>query len=250
MTMLSWFFENGASSIDIHLRCPTAKRADYNSNSWMWITHHNQLSFNQSRKLVNWCRYKNYNGSDIFMRPHRYDKQPVIFLDDLSLQKANIVANKYRALIIQTSENNTQVWIALTESLAESERKLVQQYISNLGFTDKGSVSGEHLGRVCGFMSQKRKCPVRFVSRSDSEKYNPPVLSPDTFPRRGACAKITQTGKSMSEVDFSWALSKARQGVSHDVIIDQLTKSSEKRGKPAPQKYATRTVRRVIEILT
>ena len=199
---------------------------------------------------MKWCRFKNYKGCDIFIRPHRHDKQPIIFLDDLSLEKAIRVSKKYRSLIIETSQDNTQVWISLEKSLCESDRKLLQQHISTVGFTDQGSISGEHFGRLCGFKSQKRNYWVRHIKASSSKRYRPPTLRASPFPQGGACAKIRPEGSSLSEKDFSWVLSETRKGVPSDKLISSLARSAEARGKPAPMKYAVRTVRRALEILT
>lgn len=249
-TMLRWFFENGVSTIDIHLRCPKVVNANYNSDDWFWLTQHNDLTMEKSLSLMKWCRFKNSKGSDIFIRPHRHDKQPIIFLDDLSLSKATMVSNKYRSIVIQTSPNNTQAWVVLSERLSENERKSIQQYISEKGFSDKGSISGEHLGRLCGFKSQKRKCWVKYVRSSQAIKYSPPKPEPSSLPRRGACANKNAGMKTMSEVEFSWVLSKARRGLSSNTLINILEKSAKARGKPSPEKYAERTVRRAIELLT
>ena len=248
--MLKWFFDQGVGSIDIHLRCPRVKGAAYDSDDWIWITKHEGLQLEKAQKVIRWCRFKNYNGSDIFIRPHRYDRQPMIFLDDLTVSKAAMVANKYRALVIETSPDNTQVWLALSDKLSELERKTLQQHISKMGFSDKGSMSGEHLGRLCGFKSQKRNYWVRHIQCSSSEKYTPPSLVACSFPPGGACANRESGVKSQSEMDFSWVLSRARQGVPADQIISILHNSSQKRGKVSPQKYAERTVRRAMQILT
>ena len=249
--MLQWFFNQGVSSVDIHLRCPKFKNAEYRSDDWIWLTSHQKLSYEKAHDLMKWCRFKNCNGSDIFIRPHRHDEQPIIFLDDLTLEKALLVSRKYRSLVIETSPNNTQVWISLKKSLSEENRKLIQEHISKLGFTDKGSISGEHLGRLCGFKSQKRAYWVKHISESTSKRYDPPDLRASPFPQGGACANIRQEGpSSLSEKDFSWALSEIRKGVGPEELIRSLAISAENRGKPAPMKYATRTVRRAIEILT
>lgn len=248
--MLKWFFDQGIESIDIHLRCPKFKGAVYDSDDWIWITKHENLKLENAQKIITWCRFKNYHGSDIFIRPHRYDRQPMIFLDDLSLAKAMMVARKYRALVIETSTDNTHVWLALSEKLSELERKTLQQHISKMILSDKGSISGEHLGRLCGFKSQKRNCWVRYVQCSSAEKYTPPSLVACSFPPGGACANKEPGVKSQSEKDFSWVLSRARQGVPADRIISMLYNSARERGKVAPQKYAERTVRRAMQILT
>lgn len=249
VSMIKWFFDQGVSSVDIHLRCPKLKDTDYYSDDWIWLTKHQDLSFYQAKHLLKWCRFKNYNGSDVFIRPHRHEKQPIIFLDDLSVAKAMLVSKKYRSMVIETSHDNTQVWISLSTRLDESSRKYVQSYISNLGFSDRGSISGEHFGRLCGFKSQKRGSWIKLLTESSSERYRPPIEGVSPLPQGGACAKIRSTNSSMSEKDFSWVLSKLRKGDDTDQIINSLEVSAKARGKSAPMKYATRTVRRAMDIL-
>jgi hypothetical protein len=251
ISMLKWFFDQDVTAVDIHLRCPKVKGARYHcEEEWLWLTTHQNLKIEAAIKIVKWCRYKNSQGSDIFIRPHRHDKQPMIFLDDLPIAKAMMVAKKYCAQIIETSTNNTQVWIALSKPLSESDRKVLQQHISKLGFSDKGSVSGEHFGRLCGYKSQKRRFWVRRIDTSTSKKYNPPELTACALPQGGACARNNSHQKSQSEIDFSWVLSHARKGAPSEMLISTLTESAMKRGKSAPRKYAERTVRRAIDLLT
>lgn len=248
--LLNWFFDNHSSSIDIHVRSPKYKGADYNSDDWIWITQHEALSKDKAINLLSWCRSKNCNGSDIFIRPHRHDQQPILFMDDLTIEDARMVSRKYRSIIIETSHGNTQVWLALSQSLHENERKLAQQYIASRGLTDKGSISGEHLGRLCGYKSQKRNFWVKYIGQSYAPLYNPILAIPSTFPHGGACVKNMSGSPSMSERDFSWVLSNFRKGICATKLTELLTISASQRGKPAPAKYASRTVRRAMQILT
>jgi hypothetical protein len=248
--MLEWFFAQGVSAVDIHLRCPKRPDAVYsNADHWFWLTRHQNLSFDRACHLMKWCRHQNTNGADIYIRPYRHDKQPMLFLDDLNVHKAWKVARKYRAFVVQTSNDNTQVWMALTKALSEQERMSVQQYIASLGYTDPGSVSGEHFGRLCGLRSQKRNCWVTLLGESMTGRYAPPDRQPLSPPVGGACAKSREPGRSQSEKDFSWVLGELRRGTPVDSIIISLEMSARERGKPCPVKYAERTVRKAMTIL-
>lgn len=248
--MLEWFFTQGVSAVDIHLRCPKRTEAVYgNPEHWFWLTRHQNLSLNRARHMMKWCRHQNINGADIYIRPHRHEKQPILFLDDLSVHKAWKVAKKYRAIIVQTSMDNTQVWLSLTKALSEQERMSAQQYIASLGYSDPGSVSGEHFGRLCGLRSQKRDCWVTLLGESIMKRYAPPDCIPLSPPAGGACAKKKTSGDSQSEKDFSWVLGSLRKGVSADRVLSSLERSARERGKPSPFKYAERTVRKAITIL-
>ena len=196
--LLNWFFENQASAVDIQVRIPKFIGADYKSDDWIWITKHEALSQEKAMRLLSWCRNKNCNGSDIFIRPHRHDQQPILFMDDLTLAKARMVSRKYRSIIVETSPGNTQVWLALSKSLSVRERKLAQQYISSRGLTDKGSLSGDHLGRLCGYKSQKRNFWVKYIDQSCAPLYNPILATSSTFPHGGACVINTRDAPSLS----------------------------------------------------
>lgn len=248
--LLKWFFAHQASAVDIHVRSPKVVGADYKSDDWIWITRHEALSLEKAMHLLSWCRSKNCNGSDIFIRPHRHDQQPILFLDDLTIKDARMVSRKYQSIIIETSPGNTQVWLALSRSLNENERKLAQQFIASRGLTDKGSISGDHLGRLCGYKSQKRNFWVKYICQSYTELYSPILATPSTFPHGGACVKNISGTPSMSERDFSWVLSNFRKGICATKLTELLTISASQRGKPAPAKYASRTVRRAMQILT
>jgi hypothetical protein len=248
--LLNWFFDHQVKSVDIHLRCPNYPNAEYKSDNWTWITRHESLSHEKALALLGWCSFKNCHGADIFLRPHRHDKQAILFLDDLPIERALAVSKKYQSIIIETSPNNHQLWLFISRSLDTSDRKRAQQYLAKLGYTDKGSLSGDHLGRLCGYRSQKRKCWVKYVGQYNTAPYNPIIEKLSTFPQGGACAKKREGFSSQSERDFSWVLTNIRKGVATKILTEMLTLYASERGKPAPSKYAMRTVRRAMEILT
>jgi hypothetical protein len=240
--MVKWFFDKGVSALDIHLRVPRNRQANYrNESDWLWITQHECLDMDRVLEILPWCRFKNRCGADIFVRPHRYHSQNLIFLDDLCFAQANKVAIKYSSLIVETSPKNTQVWMKINSPQPEKARGKIQQYLATLGYTDPGSISGEHLGRLCGFKSQKRNCWVNFNKYTDAGVYEPLLLSNLSFPQGGACAKQERIETSQSEKDFSWVLRQARIGIPKKEIYDGLLSSAQARGKPSPQKYTKRT---------
>jgi hypothetical protein len=249
--MLAWFFAQDVKTVDLHLRCPKRPGAVYARNEdWFWLTHNEGLTHDKALNLMSWCRHKNAKGSDIFIRAHRHNAQPIVFLDDLNISKARTVARKYRALAVETSNDNTQVWLSLARCLIEAERGTLQQHIVHQGFGDPGSVSGEHLGRLSGFKSQKRGGWVKLLGYSSSNRYDPPDHKPLPLPRRGFCAKTFKNGRSQSERDFSWVLGALRRGDGEQIITDKLEASARDRGKPSPEKYARRTVEKAETILT
>lgn len=248
-TMFSWFHESGIKTYDLHVRSPLYKGVPYHSKEWVWLTHNENMTLNEILNLVKWCRYKNLTGSDIFIRPHRRHPQPVIFLDDLPINVAYRILKKYRSLAVETSRNNTQVWLSVDRSLCESERKYAQQFLSNLGYSDRGSVSGEHLGRLCGVRSQKRLCWVNILSHSSGKMYSPSIEPHLSFPRRGACVNKITNIRSESETDFVEVLKRLRNGESILNAKIWLTQKSEMRGKRMPQQYSDRTIKNVLDLM-
>jgi len=239
--MIKWFFQNSATSLDIHLRCPKIKNASYFDNNWFWITRNENLNEKKSLDLLKWCRFKNMRGSDIYIRPHRHKDQPILFLDDLDIKSSTKVSQKYTSLVVQTSANNTQMWIVTDHALNQANRLRAQRYISNLGYSDKGSISGEHLGRLCGVKSQKRNCWVNLIIDSSKRKYPPKLELSPSFSRRGACA-YNNSNHSESEVEFIEVLKKIRKGIPLYEIELWLTQKAEHRGKRQSQKYTQRTI--------
>ena len=246
--MIEWFFGHGSSSLDIHLRCPRIKGISYYDERWYWITSHANLSKERAFELLKWCRYKNFDGADVYIRPHRHNAHPIIFLDDLTINKANSVSEKYTSLAVETSLNNTQVWVQTTKSLSEAERLCAQRYIASTGYSDKGSISGEHLGRMCGLRSHKRNCWVNLIQTSTQKKYQAKLEQPPYLSPRGACAK-NSLNNSESEFEFSESLRKIRKGESIEAVKLWLTQKANRRGKRQPEKYSERTVEKVNVLL-
>lgn len=251
--MISWFFDHGVSGVDIHVRVPKVSSPDYNNQDhWFWITEHEKLEKEKALSLLGFCKHKNVSGADVFIRPHRNGNHPILFLDDLDLTKAMMVAKKYSSLVVETSKGNHQVWLVTSESLDKGHRTSSQRHLSSLGFSDSGSVSGDHLGRLCGFKSQKRKCWVNLVERSKSSVYealqkfeNKPV-DKYLYPQGGA---RVEKEKTQSELDISEVLRRLRLGDSKVDILSDLYRSSVARGKRTPRQYAERTLKKAISYL-
>jgi hypothetical protein len=250
--MLDWFHEIRVYRFDVKVRAPNYPGAPYESDDWTWKGKHDRLRRDGVENLLSWLRMENLKGPDVYLRPHRHDKHPVIFLDDLSLEKAGNVVNKYCAFSIETSPNNTQVWLSIDRMLTECERKLAQQQLAKWGYTDKASVSGEHFGRMCGMKSHKRDCWVNVFKQSYGNRYSPTLEEPESFPLRGGCAiekEIYQESISESEREFSMVLSKLRRGESRDKISQWLIAKARNRGKRSPHKYSERTILKAISIM-
>jgi hypothetical protein len=111
---------------------------------------------------------QNKSGANIFFRPQEHS--PFVLLDDLSKQDASNIAEKYSAIIVQTSTEKYQSWIESDKSLSFDERHIIQSYLiekMNTGLTenfraDKGASGGKQIGRVPGFWNKKTKYAPNF----------------------------------------------------------------------------------------
>jgi len=246
LLMLDWFIKNGVILFDVHLRIPKIREAEYRSADWIWLTEHEKISYEDVyMKLGNWLRYQNSQGADVFFRPHATVSHPVLFLDDVPIKKAFGVSERYSACVIETSSGNTQIWMLADRNLSKDERKNAQTYLSKLGYSDPGSVSGNHLGRLCGFKSQKRKCWVNLVRASSRSRYHP-IIKNTSLPLGGLCASeniLKKAHSSPSEREFGWVLGRLRSGVPLNRIEEDLLQASRQRGKRNPKVYTERTLK-------
>lgn len=254
-TFLLWFYRKGVDSFDIHLRSPQTPGEDYKTGKWIWLTQHEAVSADQiMSRLMDWLRYHNAKGSDIFFRPHRKGRHKVIFLDDISTSTARAICKKYGSCIVETHPGNTQVWLTVDKKLCTEQRKQAQVQIKDLGLSDPGSISGDHLGRLCGFQSQKRKCWVNLVGTSEKPPFTPNLTSPPSLPLSGGfCAsKKTQTDlydTSDSGREWGWVMGMLRAGLRPEVVTEKLIVAAQKREKTNAVKYAVYTVQKASSLI-
>jgi hypothetical protein len=261
-----WFADMGVHHFDVQLREPIPA-TESSPASWRWLKPSLGISTGEFfLKYSNWVKFMNAKGGDIYIRPHGDSEHAIIFLDDLPIEKALQVSRKYAACVVCTSKDNTQVWLATDKVLSKPERKNVQIWMKGVGYTDPGSVSGDHLGRLCGVRSQKRQCWVNLVTTTLGDKYSPSVtpltetISPpllggarvspspsqtDDRPKGAQAQKV----QSQSERDFGWAMVAMKNGLSYSDVIDALTASAKKRKKVNPVGYAQKTAAAIHNML-
>jgi hypothetical protein len=234
--LFRWFSQHEVTHFDIHVR-------RYIQEKEHWITIHEDISGDAIDKLWPWLRRENARGADIYFRPASKKDHPVIFLDDITSRKAKEISLKISCAVVETSRGNTHMWIIVDRRLSLEERKYAQSQLSKLGYGDPSSISGDHLGRICGFKSQKNKCWVNAKQFSTTHTYSPPKRSDNNQHMRegGACALKNTNNNSQSERDFGWALGMLRIGKSVDYVQTKLTESSICRNKRNPEKYARLT---------
>ena len=254
-TFLLWFSRQGVDCFDIHIRSPRTPGEDYKTGKWIWLTQHEAVSAKQIiSRLMGWLRYKNAKGSDVFFRPHKNGCHQVIFLDDIPSDMAQTICKKYGSCVIETHPGNTQIWLKVDQKLSVEQRKQAQVQIKDLGLSDPGSVSGDHLGRLCGFQSQKRNCWVNLVSTSQRPPWSPNLeSSPSLPPSGGFCAsKNTPTSHydtTDSGREWGWVMGMLRAGLRPDSVTEKLIAAAQKRGKPNAMKYAKYTVQKALYLI-
>ena len=154
---LAWFTDIGVTRFDLAVR----------RHSGTWVHLHQDLSLGRLQGLLGWCRHENAHGSDIYLRAHRRQAWPVVFLDDVPLDVADSLVNAHPALAIETSPGSCHIWLRTNHALSESERREVQRafiahHSTSFLAADPRSTSGEHYGRAAGFRNRKsgRDCWV------------------------------------------------------------------------------------------
>ncbi len=252
-----WFARMGVHRFDLQLRIPTPA-PEPGLNSWRWLKPSLDVSISgYFIKYACWVRFMNSRGGDIYIRPHGESEHGVVFLDDLPLNKALQISKKYSACVVCTSENNTQVWLATDRQLSKEERKVIQSWMRSVGCTDPGSVSGDHLGRLCGVRSQKRNCWVNLIATTFKDRYCPNIQQLLSSPKGEACVSSTSFRKlgesekrnSPSEREFGWAMGALKHGVSLNNVINHLSALAKGRGKRQSDLYAKRTAVAAYRIL-
>ena len=219
-------------------------------------------------KSMGWGGVKNQSGRDVYIRPARGRSWPVVFLDDLPPTKARAIANKYAAMVIETSRDNCQVWVRTLRPLSEAERAAVQKALVVLSGADPGSVSGDHFGRAVGYCNRKtgrNDFLVRILAAAAGAALDPaPHLVEASAPPApaGRAARAAGGGEqSESEKEFryalarlGWAKRRGRDPVGElEYLVANIADRAVERGKRKTRaealRYAELTVRRALQAL-
>lgn len=222
------------------------------------------LDRNGLARLLPWLRFENSRGADIYLRPARaLVGVSLVFLDDLHPNVAGKVASKYSALAVETSSGSAQVWIAVAQPLTEPGRLVVQRALANKCHSDLGSVSGEHFGRLPGFVNRKPAHTdhpwVRVVAATDGIALDPrPFLASASNnhaitiagrPAAGRTHGSANVGDASAE-DWCLARRALETGTAPERIVNQIAERAIARGKRATTAacldYARRTIERAM----
>ena len=245
---LDWFESIGVDSFNFSVLTPTSMLND-------------KLARSRSEVLsaASWGWAHNREGQNIYIRPATGPAWPVVILDDVPLPMAKKIALKYATLVIETSADNCQVWIASTTFLSVEERASAQRALALKINADPCSVSGDHFGRAAGFRNRKPKRHnflVDVVDETSTEKLD---AKPYTryHPEQIVKEQVLSTGNA-SEIDesrdeFGWALGWLRSCHATDMGIRLLAEKALRRGKRktlhSSEIYARKTFERALCIL-
>ncbi len=234
--MLLWLRAVGIERLDLALRQSDA--------TMIW---HRSKNFGQLP--LSWARALNAREAEVYVRPARGESWPVILLDDVEPSLAVGITRKYAALAVATSpRGGCHVWLACRQSLSESQRAQAQRWLAPRVGADRGSTSGEHLGRLAGFKNWKRSGVwVNTAASSVARPWDPtPALRepPVVMARRRSISTPQHGGidTSPSGQDWAWACSRLESGDDPDTIYHHLVARARPRRGSDAERYARRTV--------
>ena len=247
--MLAWWCGIVMDRVDLAVKCP--------SGAMLW---HRDLAIKSLP--LKWARAQNVRGAEVYSRPARQYAWPVVFLDDVATPRARAVAEKYDALVVETSPaGGCHIWLACVRSITEAARCQAQRWLAQRMGADLGSISGEHLGRLAGFKNWKRGGVwVNVVAASLQGKRwdpsgvpaiapiktpTPPSIAPTVVPARSRRHNSTDTSPSGRE--WGWVCGLLESGCPPErVYVRLLERACIRRGYDAPR-YARRTLERALE---
>lgn len=238
--MLAWWGGIGIDRADLAVRRP--------SGDMIW---HRDLAIDSLP--VKWARAQNVRRAEVYLRPARQYAWPVVFLDDVGTPTARAVAEKYDALLVETSPaGGCHIWLACIRSITEASRREAQRWLAQRIGADRGSTSGEHLGRLAGFKNWKRGGAwVNVVATSlQGRRWDPsavPSIAPSKTgtPARRRWQKSTDTSPSGRE--WGWVCGLLENGCPPErVYVRLLEQACIRRGSDAPR-YARRTLERALQ---
>jgi hypothetical protein len=205
-------------------------------------------------RLRPWLRYANSHGCNIWIRP-AVPEHAIVMLDDLPTATAAAVARKYRALAIETSRGNCQVWIVCSRALSRAERQDVARSLSRLIGSDPGAISEPRWGRLAGFR-QRKPGKEGFMTRvaAAAEPDRPPLdpaphlAAPSSPAPAGGVVAYSPipspgtTGGDQSVREFAFACHALRRGMSPVEVEAAIEQHVAATGRRKSRDYAARTV--------
>lgn len=201
---------------------------------------------------INFLQAKNCEGYNIYARPVGYE---FVLLDDLSKEMLAEVAQIKPSVLIETSPQNYQVWLRLSEVPESREQALaICKHLAQEFLADMGSAEPDHVGRLPSFTNRKPKhqkdkglfpfCKLhKYADRCSS--FSTQSLSftqKEVKPSTQASKLPTHTGIDQSRVDFNLACMLIRQKKNEAYIYEKI-KEQYNAQKHKESDYIPRTIR-------
>lgn len=249
--MFEWWRAIGVDRVDLAVRRP---RYGPHATGPAWLWQHS-LPLVDLPRFMPWTRAENAQNGDIYARPARGPKWPVVFLDDLVPARALDLTTHHPGLCVRTSpEGGCQLWLGCERPLDEQERYRLQKHLVVLHGADPGSVSGEHLGRLAGYRNWKRRGPwvnVLAATLAGPSLLAPRILNSESsrpLPRHLRSQQQGRPGRDTSESgrEWGWVLGALQAGLDPEIVYHRLLdRARDRRGSDA-ERYARRTIERAI----
>lgn len=245
--MLSWWAGVGIKWVDLLVRRPTG----------VTVPHQEQSIHDLP---ISWLKAENTHGAEIYIRPGRNQKWPLVFLDDVEIGKACRIAQKYAALVVHTSSvGGCHLWIKTSRALDEYERGQAQRWLAPRANADRASTSGEHLGRLAGMRNWKRHgawvnviqpqwnahCgwnPSPAIQAVENHQENHCFRSEDpNSTRNSGFSDQSESGK-----EWGWVRGMLEHGVDPETAFQHLLQRARIRRGPDAERYARLTIQRAL----
>lgn len=236
--MLQWWTRAGVTRADLAIRRPDGVMA--------W---HRDLPL--ADLPLDWARAENAARGDVYIRPARSHAWPVVFLDDVRVDTAARVVLKYAALVVATSpEGGCHLWLRSRRPLDETSRCAAQRWLAQRVGADRGSTSGEHLGRLAGFRNWKR---ATWVNVHDAvlarPAWDPQAVThldwlPSAATERPLPSRASDTSQSGRE--WGWVCRLLEAGCASSLVELRLLERARRRRGADAERYAHHTVRRAL----
>jgi hypothetical protein len=241
LRMLRWWWTFGITLADLAVRRPTGEM--------LW--HHDLPVL---RLPLPWFRAENVRRSDVYIRPARSYRWPLVFLDDVRLQVAHRIVRKYGALAIETSPaGGCHLWLRCSRELAENERKEAQRWLASRVGADPGSISGEHLGRLAGFKNWKRGGTwVNVVAAHQGKPWEPAIPLVESTPATTLPASPSPRNVDTSDSarEWGWVCGRLEAGCTPASVYRDLVEAAQPRRHHDAHRYAWHTVARARKHVT
>lgn len=246
--MLRWWLRAGVDRADLAVR--------RRNGAMLW--HADQTI---GTLPLAWARAENAHNADVYVRPARGYRWPLVFLDDVPIAAAAAVARRYATLLIHTSPaGGCHIWLRVCTPLDEGERHRAQRHVALRLGADPGSISGEHLGRLAGFKNCKRAGVwVNVLQASELQPWNPaPALveqpsharqhHPPRSPRT-ASGCVGASDNSASGADWAFTCTLLEAGCDPRLVLARLVDRARPRRGTDTERYARYTLQRALKRL-